>query len=182
MTAGGSSPVSSSKPWPIKQEGPLRSSDGNQPRRLHVDTRAACRGLSAANDEHRVIRWILVVSCAIIFSCPGAGRWPDQGGPFTSAAFTGAPLNHGVSISGRQRLLARQRVGRAPMAQRQIRGGLPESLRQRQRTRLPRRLPGLAFYNRRPHSSLTGARQTRLTSSGRHSRVASRKSCAEDRI
>jgi len=45
---------------------------------------------------------------------------------------------------GRQRGLAGQRVRRAPVAKRQVRGGLSASLRQRQRRpRFDRRLPGL---------------------------------------
>ena len=56
---------------------------------------------------------------------------------------------------GRQRRLARQRVRRAAVAQRQTRGGVSARLRQRQRGPSIGRY--LDFYNaRRPHSSLDG--------------------------
>ena len=69
----------------------------------------------------------------------------DQGSQFTGAAFTGALANNSIAISnGRQRRLAGQRVRRAAMAQRQIRGGVPASLRQRVRgPRIDRPLSGL---------------------------------------
>ena len=69
----------------------------------------------------------------------------DQGSQFTGAAFTGVLASNGITISmdGKRRL-ARQRVRRAAVAQRQIRGGVSASLRQRQRRpRLSRPLPGL---------------------------------------
>ena len=69
----------------------------------------------------------------------------DQGSQFTGAAFTGvlAEQRH-CDQHGRQRGLARQRVRRAAVAQRQIRGGVSAGLRQRQRRpRLYRPLPGL---------------------------------------
>ncbi len=70
----------------------------------------------------------------------------DQGSQFTSAEFTGAadrqrhPDQH-----GRQGLLARQRVRRAAVAKRQVRGGLLARLRLRQRckTRLAPLFPVL---------------------------------------
>ena len=59
----------------------------------------------------------------------------DQGSQFTGQTFTGALAGNGVAISnGRQRRLARQRVCRAALAQRQIRGGVSARLRQRQRS------------------------------------------------
>ena len=64
----------------------------------------------------------------------------DQGSQFTGAAFTDVLVNNGIAISmdGKGRL-ARQRVRRAAVAQRQIRGGLSAGLRQRvRRSRLDR--------------------------------------------
>ena len=69
----------------------------------------------------------------------------DQGSQFTSVGFTRVLLKQGVSISmdgkgsWRDDLFVERLV-----AQRQIRGGLSESLRQRERgARPPRTLPGL---------------------------------------
>ncbi len=58
----------------------------------------------------------------------------DQGSQFTGAAFTGVLADNGIAISmdGKGRL-AGQRVRRAAVAQRQIRGGVSASLRKRQR-------------------------------------------------
>ena len=53
----------------------------------------------------------------------------DQGSQFTSIGVPGVLLQHGVAISMDGKRHARQRVRRAPVAKRQIRGGLPESLR-----------------------------------------------------
>ena len=69
----------------------------------------------------------------------------DQGSQFTGSAFTGVLANNGIAISmdGKGRL-AGQRVRRAAVAQRQIRGGLSAGLRQRQRgPRFDRPLPRL---------------------------------------
>ena len=69
----------------------------------------------------------------------------DQGRQFTGSAFTGVLADNGIAISmdGKGRL-ARQRVRRAAVAQRQIRGGVSAGLRQRQRgPRLDRPLPRL---------------------------------------
>ena len=50
----------------------------------------------------------------------------DQGSQFTSSAFTGLLLEHGIRISmDKPRLLARQRVHRTSVALDQVRGGLP---------------------------------------------------------
>ena len=58
----------------------------------------------------------------------------DQGSQFTSAAFTGVLHEQRHRHQhGRQGRLARQRVRRAAVAQRQIRGGLSARLRQRHR-------------------------------------------------
>ena len=82
----------------------------------------------------------------------------DQGSQFTGAAFTGVLANNGIAISmdGKGRL-AGQRVRRAAVAQRQIRGGVSASLRQRQRG--PRARSAAIWTStigRRPHSSLDG--------------------------
>ncbi len=55
----------------------------------------------------------------------------DQGSQFTSEGFTSLLASRGVAISmdGRGRW-PRQRLQRAPLAVRQVRGGLPESLRE----------------------------------------------------
>ena len=69
----------------------------------------------------------------------------DQGSQFTGSAFTGVLANNGIAISmdGKGRL-AGQRLRRAAMAQRQIRGGVSAGLRQRQRgPRFDRPLPRL---------------------------------------
>ena len=59
----------------------------------------------------------------------------DQGSQFTGQTFTGALAGKWHSHQhGRQRRLARQRVRRAALAQRQIRGGVSARLRQRQRS------------------------------------------------
>ena len=58
----------------------------------------------------------------------------DQGSQFTGAAFTGVLIKNGIADQhGRQGRLARQRLRRAAVAQRQIRGGVSASLRQRLR-------------------------------------------------
>ena len=58
----------------------------------------------------------------------------DQGSQFTGAAFTGVLIkNEHRHQHGRQGRLARQRLRRAAVAQRQIRGGLSASLRHGQR-------------------------------------------------
>ena len=82
----------------------------------------------------------------------------DQGSQFTSDDFTGVLLDaNDRHQHGRQGLLARQRLRRAAVAQRQIRGGLSQGLRQRVPRRARRSAGYLAFYNeRRPHSSLDG--------------------------
>ena len=68
----------------------------------------------------------------------------DQGSQFTGLAFTGVLADNGITISMDGRRLARQRVRRAAVAQRQIRGGVSARLRQRQRgPRLDRMLSGL---------------------------------------
>ncbi len=58
----------------------------------------------------------------------------DQGSQFTGAGFTSVLADHGVQISmdGRGRW-PRQRLHRAALAIRQVRGGLPEGLRQSHR-------------------------------------------------
>ena len=69
----------------------------------------------------------------------------DQGSQFTGSAFTGVLANNGIAISmdGKGRL-AGQRLRRAAVAQRQIRGGVSAGLRQRQRgPRFDRPLPRL---------------------------------------
>jgi putative transposase len=59
----------------------------------------------------------------------------DQGSQFTGAVFTGvARRQRHRHQHGRPGRLAGQRVRRAAVAQRQIRGGLPAGLRQRQRS------------------------------------------------
>jgi putative transposase len=69
----------------------------------------------------------------------------DQGSQFTGVAFhRRARRQWHYDQHGRQRRLARQRVRRAAVAQRQIRGGVSARLRQRQRgPRLDRTLSGL---------------------------------------
>ena len=69
----------------------------------------------------------------------------DQGWQFTGAAFTGVLIkNEHCDQHGRQGRLAGQRVRRAAVAQRQIRGGVSAGLRQRQRSpRFDRPLPEL---------------------------------------
>ena len=58
----------------------------------------------------------------------------DQGSQFTGAAFTGVlDQQRHRDQHGRQGGLARQRLRRAAVAQRQIRGGVSAGLRQRQR-------------------------------------------------
>jgi putative transposase len=57
----------------------------------------------------------------------------DQGSQFTGAAFTGVLTSNHRHQHGRQRGLAGQRVCRATVAQRQIRGGVSAGLRKRQR-------------------------------------------------
>ena len=58
----------------------------------------------------------------------------DQGSQFTGQAFTGAAYRQQhCDQHGRQRSLAGQRLRRAAVAQRQIRGGVSAGLRQRQR-------------------------------------------------
>ena len=72
----------------------------------------------------------------------------DQGSQFTGEAFTGVLLGmQDRHQHGRQRLLARQCLRRTAMAQREIRGGLSQGLRQRfeARASLDRYLD---FYNR----------------------------------
>ena len=72
----------------------------------------------------------------------------DQGSQFTAEEFTRVVLAQGckLSMDGRGRL-ARQRVRRAPVAQREVRAGVPEGLRQRERgTRRHCRLPGLVQH------------------------------------
>jgi putative transposase len=58
----------------------------------------------------------------------------DQGSQFTGSAFTGMLANNGIAISmdGKGRM-AGQRVRRASVAQRQVRGSVSAGLRQRQR-------------------------------------------------
>lgn len=53
----------------------------------------------------------------------------DQGSQFTGAAFTGLLAGHGIAISMDGKGASKQLVRRAAVAQRQIRGGLSESLR-----------------------------------------------------
>ena len=54
----------------------------------------------------------------------------DQGSPFTSAEFVGLIQGHGIQVMhGRQGPLGRQRVGRAALEKREIRGGLLARLR-----------------------------------------------------
>jgi putative transposase len=70
-----------------------------------------------------------------------AARWgapeivnTDQGSQFSSAEFVAAVKSlRRAAEHGRQRLLARQRVRRAAVAQREVRGRVPQGLRQRQR-------------------------------------------------
>ena len=92
----------------------------------------------------------------------------DQGSQFTGAAFTGVLVKTAcISMDGR--CLARQRLRRAAVAQRQIRGSVSAGLRQRQRARasIGRYLD---FYNgRRPHSSLDGRHPIKPTSPRCHS-------------
>ena len=54
----------------------------------------------------------------------------DQGSQFTGAAFTGLLIKNGIAISmdGKRRV-ARQRLRRASVAQRQIRKGVSQGLR-----------------------------------------------------
>ena len=70
-----------------------------------------------------------------------AARWgapeivnTDQGSQFSSAEFVAEVAAHRRAPEhGRQGLLARQRLRRAAVAQREVRGRVPEGLRQRQR-------------------------------------------------
>ncbi len=58
----------------------------------------------------------------------------DQGGQFSGAAFTGVLIKNKIAISmDGKGCLAGQRLRRAALAQRQIRGGESAGLRQRQR-------------------------------------------------
>ena len=59
----------------------------------------------------------------------------DQGSQFTGSAFTGALASNGIAIS-MGRSLAGQRVRRAAVAQRQIRGGLARLRNRRRGTQL----------------------------------------------
>ena len=90
----------------------------------------------------------------------------DQGSQFTSAAFTGVLIKNGIAISmdGRGRL-ARQRLRRAAVAQRQIRGGLSASLRQRVARRAHRSaVIWTSTIAGDPIRALTGAHPIRPTS------------------
>ena len=80
----------------------------------------------------------------------------DQGSQFTgSDVHRRADQERHRHQHGRQGLLARQRVRRAAVAQREIRGGLSARLRRASARRALRLRRYLAFYNeRRPHSSL----------------------------
>ena len=77
----------------------------------------------------------------------------DQGSQFTGVAFTGVLADNGITISmdGKRRL-ARQRVRRAAVAQRQIRGGVSARYDSVSEARA-----SIGRFNaRRPHSSLDG--------------------------
>ncbi len=90
----------------------------------------------------------------------------DQGSQFTAdrvhrrGAGQGLPAQH-----GRARRLARQRVRRAAVAQREVRARVPQGLRQRQRrARRHRRLHGLVQRRRERIRAWTSSRPTSTTS------------------
>jgi len=86
----------------------------------------------------------------------------DQGSQFTGSAFTGLLASNGIAISMDGKGACGQRVRRAVVAQRQIRGGLSAGLRSvgEARNSIGRYLD---FYNgRRPDQSLTTPHQIKL--------------------